>query len=72
MKALTTILAASAFFSNVAIAADSQAAAAAAPAAAVQQVTITKTRSRAEVQAEAVEAMKNHKTALAVQLEQYQ
>ena len=72
MKALTTILAAGALLSNVAMAVDSHAAAAAAPAAAVQQVTISKTRSRAEVHAEAVEAMKNHKTALAVQLEQYQ
>lgn len=87
MKALTTLIVAG-LFANAAIAAptpasapgasqvgaSSAAATAAAPADAanVPTVTINKHRSRDEVRAEAVQAMKNHKTALAIQLDQYQ
>lgn len=85
MKALTTLIVAG-LFANAAIAAPTPASAAgatqvgasgataAAPvdAANVPTVTISKHRSRDEVRAEAVQAMKNHKTALAIQLEQYQ
>ena len=37
----------------------------------VPSVTITSTRSRDDVRAEAIAAAKNHKTTLAIQLEQY-
>lgn len=37
----------------------------------VPSVTITSTRTRDDVRAEAIAAAKNHKTALAIQLEQY-
>lgn len=84
MKALTTLIVAG-LFANAAIAAPtaatapgasqvgaSSAATTAAAPADVPTVTISKQRSREEVRAEAVQAMKNHKTALAIQLEQYQ
>lgn len=48
------------------------AAATAAAAPAATQATAPAGRSRADVRAEAVAAAKNHKTALAEQLEQYQ
>jgi hypothetical protein len=76
MKTIQTIAAVAIFAAtNLAFAADAPAASAAvaAAAASVPAVTITNPgpRSRAEVRAEAVEAVKNHKTALAIQLEQY-
>ena len=77
MKTIQTIAAAALFAAtSLAFAADVPAAGAAISAAAsatVPSVTISKAgpRSRADVRAEAVEAVKHHKTALAVQLEQY-
>jgi hypothetical protein len=80
MKALTTLFAAGLLFANAAgatgttsqVGSSAAGATVAAAPAAVQSVTISKTRSRAEVRAEAVEALKNHKTTLARQLDQYQ
>ena len=79
MKAFTLFAAAATFaVAGSAFAADTPAAAAAATSIAatslnVPAVTISSSTgpTRAEVQAEAVEFVKNHKTALAIQLEQY-
>lgn len=70
---LIAVLAAPAFAAGTPAAATAALASTAVAASSVSQVTISNnaSRSRAQVHAEAVEFVKNHKTALAIQLEQY-